>query len=133
MTSSNVHTQVQKIIQPEVLLKTREIINSIYIDNNLEDYILNLVTATRNPGTQNLPKLANLIQYGASPRASIFLHRLSKAYAFMQGRGFVVPQDIKSIGFDVLRHRVILTYEAEAENICTDDVLQQIFDTVEVP
>ena len=133
MTSTNVHTQVQQIIQPEVLLKTREIINSIYIDNNLEDYILNLVIATRNPVTQNLPKLAPLIQYGASPRASIFLHRLSKAYAFMQGRGFVVPQDIKTIGFDVLRHRVILTYEAEAENISTDNVLQQIFDTVEVP
>jgi len=133
MTSTNVHTQVQQVIQPEVLLKTREIINSIYIDNNLEDYILNLVAATRNPVTQNLPKLANLIQYGASPRASIFLHRLSKAYAFMQGRGFVVPQDIKTIGFDVLRHRVILTYEAEAESISTDNVLQQIFDTVEVP
>ena len=133
MTSNNGHAQVQKIIQPEVLLKAQEAINSIYIDNNLEDYILNLVAATRNPATQNLPKLASLIQYGASPRASIFLHRLSRAYAFMQGRGFVVPQDIKSIGFDVLRHRVILTYEAEAENICTDDVLQQIFDTVEVP
>ena len=133
MTSNNGHAQVQKIIQPEVLLKAQEIINSIYIDNNLEDYILNLVIATRNPVTQNLPKLANLIQYGASPRASIFLHRLSKAYAFMQGRGFVVPQDIKTIGFDVLRHRVILTYEAEAENISTDNVLQQIFDTVEVP
>ena len=133
MTSNNGHAQVQKIIEPEVLLKAQETINSIYIDSNLEDYILNLVAATRNPSTQNLPKLANLIQYGASPRASIFLHRLSRAYAFMQGRGFVVPQDIKSIGFDVLRHRVILTYEAEAENICTDDVLQQIFDTVEVP
>ena len=133
MTSSNGHAQVQKIIEPEVLLKAQETINSIYIDSNLEDYILNLVAATRNPETQNLPKLANLIQYGASPRASIFLHSLSRAYAFMQGRGFVVPQDIKSIGFDVLRHRVILTYEAEAENICADDVLQQIFDTVEVP
>ena len=133
MTSNNGHAQVQKIIEPEVLLKAQETINSIYIDSNLEDYILNLVAATRNPATQNLPKLANLIRYGASPRASIFLHRLSRAYAFMQGRGFVVPQDIKSIGFDVLRHRVILTYEAEAENICTDDVLQQIFDTVEVP
>ena len=133
MTSNNGHAQVQKIIEPEVLLKAQETINSIYIDSNLEDYILNLVAATRSPTTQNLPKLANLIQYGASPRASIFLHRLSRAYAFMQGRGFVVPQDIKSIGFDVLRHRVILTYEAEAENICTDDVLQQIFDTVEVP
>ena len=133
MSSNKQHVKVQKIIQPEVLLKAQETINSIYIDSNLEDYILNLVTATRNPAIQNLPKLVNLIQYGASPRASIFLHRLSKAYAFMQGRGFVVPQDIKTIGFDVLRHRVILTYEAEAENICTDDVLQQIFDTVEVP
>ena len=133
MSSSKQHVKVQKIIQPEVLLKAQETINSIYIDSNLEDYILNLVAATRNPAIQNLPKLVNLIQYGASPRASIFLHRLSKAYAFMQGRGFVVPQDIKTIGFDVLRHRVILTYEAEAENICTDDVLQQIFDTVEVP
>jgi len=133
MTSNNGHEEVQKIIDPEVLLKAQEVINSIYIDSNLEDYILNLVAATRNPATQNLPKLANLIQYGASPRASIFLHHLSRAYAFMQGRGFVVPQDIKSIGFDVLRHRVILTYEAEAENISTDDILQQIFDTVEVP
>ena len=133
MSSNKQHVKVQKIIQPEVLLKAQETINSIYIDSNLEDYILNLVAATRNPAIQNLPKLVNLIQYGASPRASIFLHRLSKAHAFMQGRGFVVPQDIKTIGFDVLRHRVILTYEAEAENICTDDVLQQIFDTVEVP
>ena len=133
MSSNKQRVKVQKIIQPEVLLKAQETINSIYIDSNLEDYILNLVAATRNPAIQNLPKLVNLIQYGASPRASIFLHRLSKAYAFMQGRGFVVPQDIKTIGFDVLRHRVILTYEAEAENICTDDVLQQIFDTVEVP
>ena len=133
MSSNKQHVKVQKIIQPEVLLKAQETINSIYIDSNLEDYILNLVAATRNPAIQNLPKLVNLIQYGAPPRASIFLHRLSKAYAFMQGRGFVVPQDIKTIGFDVLRHRVILTYEAEAENICTDDVLQQIFDTVEVP
>ena len=133
MASNDGHTQVQKTVQPENLLKTREVINSIYIDNNLEDYILNLVAATRNPAAQNLPELANLIQYGASPRASIFLHRLSRTYAFMQGRGFVVPQDIKSIGFDVLRHRVILTYEAEAENVSTDDVLQKIFDTVEVP
>jgi MoxR-like ATPase len=133
MSSTQKDTQVQKIIQPDVLVKTREVINSIYIDNNLEDYILNLVTATRNPETQNLSKLTNLIQYGASPRASIFLHRLSKAYAFMQGRGFVVPQDIKTIGFDVLRHRVILTYEAEAENISTDDILKEIFDTVQVP
>ena len=133
MASTKGDVKTQKIVEPEILMKTAEVIDSIYIDNNLEDYILDLVAATRNPAVQNLPELTNLVQYGASPRASIFLHRLSKAYAFMQGRGFVVPQDIKSIGFDVLRHRVILTYEAEAENVSTDDVLQKIFDTVEVP
>ena len=133
MASTKGDVKTQKIVEPEILIKTAEVIDSIYIDNNLEDYILDLVAATRNPAVQNLPELTNLVQYGASPRASIFLHRLSKAYAFMQGRGFVVPQDIKSIGFDVLRHRVILTYEAEAENVSTDDVLQKIFDTVEVP
>ena len=133
MASNNSHMKAQKVVQPETLLKTREVIDSIYIDKNLEDYILNLVAATRNPAVQSLPELTNLIQYGASPRASIFLYRLSKAYAFLKGRAFVVPQDIKSIGFDVLRHRVILTYEAEAENVSTEDVLQKIFDTVEVP
>ena len=133
MTSTEGDVKTKTIVEPESLMKTAEVINSIYIDNNLEDYILDLVEATRNPAVQNLSKLTNLVKYGASPRASIFIHRLSKAYAFMQGRGFVVPQDIKSIGFDVLRHRVILTYEAEAENVSTDDVLQKIFDTVEVP
>ena len=133
MASNNGQIKAQKIVQPKTLLKTREVIDSIYIDNNLEDYILNLIAATRNPAAQDLSGLANLIQYGASPRASIFMHRLSKAYAFIKGRGFVVPQDIKSTGFDVLRHRVILTYEAEAENVSADDVLQKIFDTVEVP
>jgi len=133
MASNNGQIEANKIVQPEDLLKTREVIDSIYIDNNLEDYILNLVAATRNPAAQDLSELNNLIQYGASPRASIFLHRLSKAYAFIKGRGFVVPQDIKSTGFDVLRHRIILTYEAEAENVSTEDVLQKIFDTVEVP
>ena len=133
MASTKADIKTQQIVEPENLMKTAKVIDSIYIDNNLEDYILDLVAATRNPAVQNLPELTNLVQYGASPRASIFLHRLSKAYAFMQGRGFVVPQDIKSIGFDVLRHRVILTYEAEAENVSTDDVLQKIFDTVEVP
>ncbi len=133
MASNNSNYKAQTVLQPEALIKTRDVIDSIYIDDNLENYILNLVAATRNPAAQNLPDLANMIQYGASPRASIFLHRLSKAYAFMQGRGFVVPQDIKSIGLDVLRHRVILSYEAEAENVSPDDVLKKIFDTVEVP
>ena len=107
--------------------------DSIYIDDTLQNYILNIVAATRDPKAHKLPDLSNMIQYGASPRASIFLQRVSKAYAFLQGRGFVVPHDIKSIGFDVLRHRIILSYEAEAENVSTDDVLQKIFDTIEVP
>lgn len=133
MATNKKHIQAKKILQPETIIKTQEVIDSIYIDNNLEDYILNLVAATRNPVSYNLPELDNLILYGASPRASIFMHRLSKAYAFIKGRGFVVPQDIKSTGFDILRHRIILTYEAEAENVSTDQVLQKIFDTIEVP
>ena len=133
MASSNNRVQVKTVVEPETLLKAREVIDSIYIDDNLQDYILNLVAATRDPEKYKLPSLAGMIQYGASPRASIFLFRVAKAYAFLRGRGFVVPQDIKSIGFDVLRHRVILSYEAEAENISSEDVLQKIFDTIEVP
>ena len=133
MASSNNRVQVKTVVEPETLLKAREVIDSIYIDDNLQDYILNLVAATRDPAKYKLPSLAGMIQYGASPRASIFLFRVAKAYAFLRGRGFVVPQDIKSIGFDVLRHRVILSYEAEAENISSEDVLQKIFDTIEVP
>ena len=90
MASTKGDVKTQKIVEPESLIKAAEVIDSIYIDDNLEDYILDLVAATRNPAVQNLPELTNLVQYGASPRASIFLHRLSKAYAFMQGRGFVV-------------------------------------------
>ena len=84
-------------------------------------------------GSTNRVTFSTMIQYGASPRASIFLNRVAKAYAFMQGRGYVVPHDIKTIGFDILRHRIILTYEAEAENVTPDDVLKKLFDTIEVP
>ena len=107
--------------------------DEIYIDENLQDYIINLVAATRNPASYQMSSLKGMIQYGASPRASIFLNRCAKAYAFLQGRGYVVPHDIKSIGLDVLRHRIIPTYEAEAENVTPDDILKKIFDTLEVP
>ena len=130
---SNNHSPVKAVIHPDQILAARKVFESIYIDENLQDYIVNLVSATRFPKDYGLASLAPMIQLGASPRASIFFNRLSKAYAFMQGRGYVVPQDIKSLGFDILRHRILLTYEAEAENITTEEILQKIFDTVEVP
>ena len=133
MASTNNNLKARTVLEPDTLLQTRGVMDSIYIDDNLQNYILNIVAATRDPKAHKLPDLSNMIQYGASPRASIFLQRVSKAYAFLQGRGFEVPHDIKSIGFDVLRHRIILSYEAEAENVSTDDVLQKIFDTIEVP
>ena len=132
-SSPNNRTKVNAVIHPEEIAKAREVYESIYIDENLQDYIVNLVAATRSPETHNLKSLKSMIQYGASPRASIFLNRVSKAYAFMQGRGYVVPHDIKTIGFDILRHRILLTYEAEAENVSPDDILKKIFDTIEVP
>jgi len=132
-TSSNNHSKINAVVHPEEIAKARGVYESIYIDENLQDYIVNLVAATRSPETHNLNSLKDMIQYGASPRASIFLNRVAKAYAFMQGRGYVVPHDIKTIGFDILRHRILLTYEAEAENVTPDDVLKKIFDTIEVP
>ncbi len=133
MSSTNNHAPVQTIVRPEQLLEARKVFDAIYIDENLQDYIIHLVAATRDPDKHKLGGLKKLIQFGASPRASIFLNRVSKAYAFLQGRGYVVPHDIKSIGLDVLRHRIILSYEAEAENVTADDILKKIFDTVEVP
>ena len=133
VSSSNNHSPVNAVVHPKDLVQAREVYDSIYIDENLQDYIVNLVAATRSPESHNLSSLKAMIQYGASPRASIFLNRVSKAYAFMQGRGYVVPHDIKTIGLDILRHRIILTYEAEAENVTPDDILKKIFDTIEVP
>ncbi len=133
VSPTNNHSKVNAVVHPEEIAKARGVYDSIYIDENLQDYIVNLVAATRSPETHNLNSLKAMIQYGASPRASIFLNRVSKAYAFMQGRGYVVPHDIKTIGLDILRHRIILTYEAEAENVTPDDVLKKIFDTIEVP
>ena len=133
MASSNNSYKVKPVVDPEDILAARKVIDSIYIDENLQDYIINLVTATRDPKGNQLSSYNGMIQFGASPRASIFLNRAAKAFAFLQRRGYVVPHDIKSIGMDVLRHRVILTYEAEAENVTADDILKSLFDTIEVP
>ena len=133
MSTSNNAYQVKQVVSPAEILQARKVFDEIYIDENLQDYIINLVSATRDPKANQLSSYAGMIQFGASPRASIFLNRAAKAYAFLQRRGYVVPHDIKSIGMDVLRHRIILTYEAEAENVSADDILKSLFDTIEVP
>jgi MoxR-like ATPase len=123
---------INKVATPEQIRQAREVVGKIYIDEKLLDYIVEIVFATREPRVFGID-IESLIQYGASPRASIYLAQASKAYAFLQGRGYVIPQDIKSIGLDVLRHRVILSYEAEAEDLTSDDIISKIFDNVEVP
>ena len=124
--------QVNPVISPKDILRLRSIVDKIYIDDKIKDYIIDIVFASRDPKSYNL-KLEEFIEYGASPRATIYLTLASKAHAFLKGRGFVTPQDVKSIGMDVLRHRIILTYEAEAEEMTAEDIIQKIFDTVEVP
>jgi MoxR-like ATPase len=124
---------VKKIIEPADIMRVRKLINEIYIDDKIKDYILDIVFATRNPENYKLTDLKNLIQYGASPRATIYLATAAKAHAFLRRRGYVTPEDIKSIGMDVLRHRVIVTYEAEAEELTAENVVQTIFDQIEVP
>ena len=121
------------VVSPKDILDAREAVNPIYIDDKIKDYIVNIVFATREPASFGMSDLEGLIEYGASPRASIYLSQASKAYAFMQGRGYVMPQDVKSIGMDVLRHRVIISYEAEAEELTSEDIIRKVFDHVEVP
>ena len=132
MAATNVKCEVNEIITPEEILEARKIVDSIYIDEKVSDYILDIIFATREPEAYKLP-FKDYIQYGASPRATIALTIAAKAHAFLQGRGFVTPQDVKSIGPDVLRHRVIVSYEAEAEGMTSDDLVQKIFDEVQVP
>jgi MoxR-like ATPase len=121
--------EVHKVITVDKILSARSVVNEIYMDPKVEDYIVNLVFASREPaGDQK-----DLIAWGASPRATLFLAQAARAHAFIRGRGYVTPEDVKSIGMDVLRHRIIVTYEAEAENITAEDIVQKIFDRVEVP
>ncbi len=120
------------VIKPKDILSAREIVHKIYVDEKVKDYILNIVFATREPKAYNIP-VEGLIAYGASPRATINLTLAAKAHAFLAGRGYVTPEDIKAIGLDVLRHRVLLTFEAEAEEMSSDAVVRKIFDQIEVP
>ena len=121
------------VIGPEQIARAREVVNQIYVDEKVKDYILNIVFATREPGTHGLKELEDYIEYGASPRATIALSQATKAHAFLRRRGFVTPEDVKAIAFDVLRHRITLTYEAEAEELTPEKIIQRVFDRVEVP
>jgi len=125
--------KVQPVLAPEDIAEMQETTGMIYIDDQVKKYILDLVRATREPADFGIPDLVPLIEYGASPRASIYLGSGGRALAFLAGRGYVTPQDVKDIAYDVLRHRIILTYEAEAEQKTSEDVIKTIFDTVPVP
>jgi len=132
MAGSDRKIKVEPVIETSDILRLRALADEIYMDEKVEDYIVNIVQATRTPGEFGLD-VASMIQYGASPRATIFLAMASRAHALLQGRGYVTPQDVKSIGMDVLRHRVIITYEAEAEEKTPEDIVAAIFDNVQVP
>ena len=124
---------LDSVVSSQAILNAQSVIHDIYVDEKVEDYVLNLVFATRNPAEHGLNDLEGIIEYGASPRATINLIRGAKARAFMEHRGYITPEDIRYSGADVLRHRIILTYEAEAEELTTEDVIQRLFEVVEVP
>jgi MoxR-like ATPase len=130
---SSEHPRIQKVISTETLLRARTVMHQIYMDEKIEQYIIDLVFATREPAAHGLKNLTPLISYGASPRASIALAQAARALAFIHRRGYVSPDDVRAICPDVLRHRIGLTYEAEAENISREDVIRQVMNTVEVP
>ncbi len=132
MTGKERDISVNPVVAPSDISRIRSLAASIYMDEKIEEYILNLVTATREPGAYNLD-IADLIRYGASPRATIFLANAARAHALLEGRGYVTPQDVKTIAPDILRHRVIVTYEAEAEEKTSDNIVKQILDSVDVP
>jgi len=124
---------VEQAVSIDQIHRLREVVEIVYIDDKIKDYVVDLVQATRRPADYGLADMAPLIEYGASPRAAIFLVRTARAHAFIQRRGYVTPEDVKAVGADVLRHRIIVSYEAEAEEIDSDHIVQQLFDHIEVP
>jgi MoxR-like ATPase len=132
MATSSPRLHVERLVSKEQILRARDVVNEIYVDEKVKDYIVDLVWATREPAVYKL-KLDGLIRYGASPRATIFLTLAAKAHAFLHGRGYVTPHDVKSVGLDVLRHRVAVSYEAEADSITSEEVIGRIFEGLPVP
>ena len=133
MAKTTIDDSLKPVINPKQILNAQKIINDIYVDEKVEEYILNLIFATREPESFGLNDIKGLIDYGASPRATINIVLASKARAFMEHRGYITPEDVRFVGMDVLRHRVILTYEAEAEELSSEDIIQRLFETIEVP
>ncbi len=127
------YPEVNKILKPEDILNARNIVRQVYMDEKIEQYIVDIVFATRFPADNKLAKFSNMISFGGSPRASINLALAAKAYAFIKRRGYVIPEDVRAICNDVLRHRIGLTYEAEADNVTSEDIIAEILNTVEVP
>ena len=125
--------EVQKVITPEDIVKARKVVEEVYMDEKIEKYIIDIIFATREPAEYNLERLRPLIAYGGSPRASISLAKAARAYAFIRRRGYVIPEDVRAVCHDVLRHRIGLTYEAEAENITTEEIITDILNNVIVP
>jgi MoxR-like ATPase len=124
---------VRPIVQPQQILSARKMVRSIYVDAKIKDYVLDLVFATREPEKSGMPDLRAFIAFGASPRATIFLINTAKAHAFLQGRGYVTPEDVKQVATDVLQHRIIVTYEAEAQDITSTEIVQTVLDHIVVP
>ena len=133
MAKTTIDDSLTPVAKTEQILNAQKIINDIYVDQKVEEYILNLIFATRDPESFGLNDIKGLIDYGASPRATINIVLASKARAFMEHRGYITPEDVRFVGMDVLRHRVILTYEAEAEELSSEDIIQRLFETIEVP
>lgn len=133
MAVINGETELTPVVHPSAIKEARQVVSDIYVDEKIEKYVVDLILATRDPHDYELGEIADLIAYGGSPRATIFLVLASRARAFLEGRGYVVPEDVRYVGFDILRHRIILTYEAEAEEVSSEDLIQRLFDTIEVP
>jgi len=131
--SSREIPRASKVLAPADIARVRSVIEQVYVDEKIKEYIVNLVFATRDPAKAGLKDLADYIEYGGSPRATIYLNLAARAHAFLRHRGFVTPEDVKAVGLDVLRHRVSVTYEAEAEELTSEKLLQKIFDRIEVP
>jgi MoxR-like ATPase len=132
-TTGLIETHANKVVDPVELVAARRVVRDVYMDDRVKDYIVDVVFATREPTKKGMKDMATLIEYGASPRASIALALAARAHAFLRHRGYVTPEDVKAIGPDVLRHRVVLTYEAEAEEVTSEHIVRRVFEVVEVP
>jgi MoxR-like ATPase len=131
--TSKLQAKANPTTTPQQLSDARKVVRDVYVDDRVKDYIVDVVFATREPQKKGMKDLAPLIEYGASPRASIALNLAARAHAFLRHRGYVTPEDVKAIGPDVLRHRIVLSYEAEAEEVTAEDIVKRVFEVVEVP